>query len=94
MTSDVPGGGAASVVTGCEEVPLWQNQLYHRATLPPSLGHKSKTRKFLAIGISSVYREEQYLQQTLKSLISESDPEERRDAVIVIYLADTDQEKK
>ena len=93
MTSDVPGG-ATAVVAGCEEVPFWQSQLHHRATLSPTLGHRGKGKKFLAIGISSVYREENYLQQTLKSLISESDPEERRDAVIVIYLADTDQEKK
>lgn len=69
--------------------------MIHRASsFGPIAGHRSKEKPMLAIGISTVYREENYVHKTLESLVNESDVEERKDAVIIIYLADTSQELK
>jgi hypothetical protein len=81
-------------IYGCDEIPLWQSQLIHRALLPPIAGWRNREKKSLAIGISTVFREENYLHTTLESLVNESDVDERKDTVVIIYLADTDQEKK
>ena len=94
MTFD-PAGLTSDSIYGCDEIPLWHSQLNHRAALPPIAGHRTpKEKKLLAIGIATVYREENYLLKTLDSLVNESDAEERGEAVVVIYLADTDLEKK
>lgn len=77
----------------CEEVPVWFGQLARRASFPPILGNRNG-KKLLTIGIATVYREENYLMKTLESLVNESDPEERKETVVVIYLADTQKERK
>nr|XP_054772864.1 alpha-1,3-mannosyl-glycoprotein 4-beta-N-acetylglucosaminyltransferase C-like [Lytechinus pictus] len=50
---------------------------------------------FLTIGIPTVQRETaHYLTQTIDSLIDKSSPEERSDVIILIFLADFEEEKR
>jgi hypothetical protein len=63
----------------------------------PVLGirnRSSTTKKFLSIGIASVYRQENYLEKALNSFLNESFPEERENVVVVVYLADTEPDNK
>jgi len=69
-------------------------ELFKQSSQPPILGKRSVTTKFLSIGISSVYRVQNYLEITLNSIINETYPDERENAVVIIYLADVDPEKK
>lgn len=49
-----------------------------------------QSKRFLTIGISSVWRKENYLAMTIDSLLKETSLEEQRDIFIFILLADTD----
>ncbi|XP_064116765.1 alpha-1,6-mannosyl-glycoprotein 4-beta-N-acetylglucosaminyltransferase-like isoform X2 [Macrobrachium nipponense] len=49
-----------------------------------------QSKRFLTIGISSVWREENYLAVTIDSLLKETSLEERRDIFVFILLADAD----
>lgn len=79
----------------CENgnLPSWQTQLVQKTKNALVAGQKVRERKQLILGISSVYREENYLEKTLKSLVKESDEEERKSTVVIIYLADASTEK-
>eukprot|EP00057_Strongylocentrotus_purpuratus_P000613 XP_001179571.2 PREDICTED: alpha-1,3-mannosyl-glycoprotein 4-beta-N-acetylglucosaminyltransferase C-like [Strongylocentrotus purpuratus] len=59
------------------------------------LGSKRNLSNYLTIGIPTVHREtKRYLPQTLDSLISKSSPEERSSVILLIFLADFEEEKR
>ena len=44
----------------------------------------------MTVGISSVWRKEDYLKKTLDSIIKETSQEERQDILVFLLLADAD----
>ncbi|CAG7723590.1 unnamed protein product [Allacma fusca] len=80
-----------SNISKCQNPGGWQEGLVHRARHALVAGNKPNNNisNHLILGISSVYRKENYLQKTLSSLIQESNEEERRTVTIVVYLADS-----
>nr|XP_054772872.1 alpha-1,3-mannosyl-glycoprotein 4-beta-N-acetylglucosaminyltransferase C-like [Lytechinus pictus] len=59
------------------------------------LGSRRHLPGFLTIGIPTVQRETaHYLTQTIDSLIDKSSPKERSDVIILIFLADFEEEKR
>ncbi|XP_013411162.1 alpha-1,3-mannosyl-glycoprotein 4-beta-N-acetylglucosaminyltransferase C [Lingula anatina] len=63
-----------------------------RENLVEVAGIQRKERGFLTIGISSVKRSDnaQYLHRTIQSVIMETSEEEKKEIVVVIFLADFD----
>ena len=78
-----------------EHFAPWEKELYQRAVSHSTYcGTKTREKKFLAIGISTVYRKKNYIEKTIQSLITKSEVQEREDVILIIYLADTDQFKR
>ncbi|XP_063968586.1 alpha-1,6-mannosyl-glycoprotein 4-beta-N-acetylglucosaminyltransferase-like [Lytechinus pictus] len=80
---------------GISTSPYWTKPSENELEKALVLGSRRNLSGFLTIGIPTVQREtENYLSQTLDSLINKSSPKEQSDVIIVILLADFEEEKR
>ncbi|XP_030845500.1 alpha-1,3-mannosyl-glycoprotein 4-beta-N-acetylglucosaminyltransferase C [Strongylocentrotus purpuratus] len=88
--SHVPARNAS-----CGMTPLWTKPNEEALKKALVLGYERNEPGFLTVGIPTVERKsELYLTQTLDSLIDNSTPEQRSDVVLLLFLADLDEEKR
>uniref|UniRef100_A0A8C8SH64 Alpha-1,3-mannosyl-glycoprotein 4-beta-N-acetylglucosaminyltransferase C n=2 Tax=Pelusios castaneus TaxID=367368 RepID=A0A8C8SH64_9SAUR len=72
---------------------LWNTSASRNVSFHCLAGFPPARKKFLAVGLSSVKRKRgSYLLETLKSIFQQSTPEELKEMVVVVHLADPDSE--
>ncbi|XP_030830987.1 alpha-1,3-mannosyl-glycoprotein 4-beta-N-acetylglucosaminyltransferase B-like [Strongylocentrotus purpuratus] len=80
---------------GIRTPQLWTRPNENELEKALVLGSRRNLSNFLTIGLPTVLREtDNYLSQTLDSLILNSSPEERSAAILLIFLADFEDEKR